>query len=165
MKKSFLVLVVLALLASMVACAPAATPEVKEEATSAEAAPAAAAPAADADNPLAGLAVDKDGKPLLLGYVGNENSSGWMSNANAYLKSLWERAGGEVVEYISDYDLTKEVSMMDDLMEKKPAAILVHPSDSAAIAPSVKKSNGYGYPCFCSGYGRYRYGCRFLRSC
>jgi ribose transport system substrate-binding protein len=157
MKKSFMVLVVLALLASMVACAPAATPEVKEEAPAeaapAEAAPAEVAPAANADNPLAGLAVDKDGQPLLLGYVGNENSSGWMSNANAYLKSLWERAGGEVVEYISDYDLTKEVSMMDDLMEKKPAAILVHPSDSAAIAPSVKKAMDMGIPVFAVDMG------------
>ena len=111
MKKSMLILVALALLASLVACAPAPAAEAPAaaapaeaapaEAAPAEAAPAEAAPAADASNPLAGLAVDANGQPLLLGYVGNENSSGWMSNANAYVKSLWERAGGKIVTYIS----------------------------------------------------------------
>lgn len=76
-----------------------------------------------------------------------------MSNANGYLKSLWERAGGKVVQYISDYDLNKETSMMDDLLQMKPAAILIHPSDSAAIAPSVQKALDAGIPVFAVDMG------------
>ena len=99
-----------------------------------------------ADNPLSGKAVGENGKPYLLGYVLNETSSGWMSaNAN-YTKSLWERAGGVFRMFASDYDLNKEISMMNDLLQMDPSAILVHPSDSFAIAPAVKAAVDAGYP-------------------
>jgi ribose transport system substrate-binding protein len=166
MSKNKMFIIALALVFSLSACAApaaapaapaAAAPAVVDTAVPAAAAPAAApavaAPTADASNPLAGKAVDLNGKPILLGYVGNENSSGWMSNANGYLKSLWERAGGKIVTYISDYDLNKEVSMMADLMQMKPAAILVHPSDSAAMAPSAQKALDMGIPVFAVDMG------------
>jgi ribose transport system substrate-binding protein len=135
-----------------VAAAATLAPNTPEAAVVATTAPTAMA-TSNSGNPLAGKAVDKNGQPLLLGYVGNENSSGWMSNANGYVKSLWERAGGKVVQYISDYDLNKETSMMDDLMQMKPAAILIHPSDSAAIAPSVQKALDAGIPVFAVDMG------------
>lgn len=105
------------------------------------------------DNPLAGKAVDQNGKPYLLGYVLNETSSGWMAaNAN-YTQNLWERAGGEFRMFASDYDLNREVSMMNDLMQMKPQAIMVHPSDSFAIAPAVKSAMDAGYPVFAVDMG------------
>jgi ribose transport system substrate-binding protein len=149
MKKISLIMIAALLFGLIAGCsAPTTVMTVAPTAVTAETTAPVATVVPASNNPLAGKAVDANGQPLLLGYVGNENSSGWMSNANSYLKSLWERAGGKVVEYISDYDLIKEVSMMDDLIQMKPAAILVHPSDSAAIAPSVQKALDMGIPVF-----------------
>jgi ABC-type sugar transport system substrate-binding protein len=153
MKKQFTILLAILLMLSFVGCGTAST---TEEAPAAEApaeetvaeAPADAAAVEDADNPLAGKAVDENGDPYLLGYVLNETSSGWMSANLGYTKSLWERAGGEFVSYVSDYDLNLETSMMNDLEQLDPDAILVHPSDSAAIAPAVQNALDAGYPVF-----------------
>lgn len=155
MKKLLSITMIVAFMLSFAACSSGAA---AEEAPTAEE-PAAEAPAAEepvaeepavvgADNPLAGKAVDENGDPYLLGYVLNETSSGWMSANLGYTKSLWERAGGEFVSYVSDYDMNKELSMMDDLKQLTPDAILVHPSDSAAIAPAVQTAMDEGYPVF-----------------
>ncbi len=105
------------------------------------------------EGPLAGKAVDENGKPYILGYVLNETGSGWMSANMNYVKSLWERAGGKFYSFVSDYDMYKEISMMDDLMQMDPDAILLHPSDSYAIAPAVKKAKAAGYPVFAIDIG------------
>ena len=156
MKKKYSILLVVILMLSFVSCttestaeeAPAA--EVPAAETAAEV-PEEAAPAevaTDVDNPLAGKAVDEDGNPYLLGYVLNETSSGWNTAGLGYIQSLWERAGGEFMSFVSDYDLNLEISMMDDLKQLNPDAILVHPSDSAAIAPAVQTAMDEGYPVF-----------------
>lgn len=107
----------------------------------------------DADNPLAGLAVKEDGTPYLLGYIYNETGSGWMSNNTGYVESLWKRAGGEFYGFCSDYDLNKEISAMEDLKQMDPDVILVHPSDSSAIAPAVESAMDAGYPVFAVDMG------------
>lgn len=107
----------------------------------------------DADNPLAGLAVKEDGTPYLLGYIYNETGSGWMSNNTSYVESLWKRAGGEFYGFCSDYDLNKEISAMEDLKQMNPDVILVHPSDSSAIAPAVQSVMDAGYPVFAVDMG------------
>jgi len=155
MKKLVSITMIVALMLSFAACASEAVVEeapAAEEAVvaepAAEEAVAEEPAAADAENPLAGKAVDENGDPYLLGYVLNETSSGWMSANLGYTKSLWERAGGEFVSYVSDYDMNKELSMMDDLKQLTPDAILVHPSDSAAIAPAAQAAMDEGYPVF-----------------
>lgn len=130
--------------------APSEAPASGEPAAPTEAASEAPAPA---DNPIAGAAVDENGEPYVLGYVTNETSSGWNSFGLAYLKGIWEAAGGEFISYVSDYDLDKEVSMFNDLKQMKPNAILVHPSDSYAIAPTVKTAMDEGYPVFAVDMG------------
>ena len=107
----------------------------------------------DADNPLAGLAVKEDGTPYLLGYIYNETGSGWMANNTSYVESLWKRAGGEFYGFCSDYDLNKEISAMEDLKQMEPDVILVHPSDSSAIAPAVQSVMDAGYPVFAVDMG------------
>lgn len=102
----------------------------------------------DGDNLLEGLAVKEDGTPMVLGYITNEIMSGWMSANVNYTKSLWERAGGEFVTYCSNYDISLEISQVDDLIELEPDVILFHPSDSSAIAPAVEKANSLGIPTF-----------------
>jgi len=105
------------------------------------------------ENPLAGLAVREDGTPMVLGYILNETSSGWMSTSYGYTKVLWEKAGGEFIGYVSDYDSEYEADSIDQLMELKVDAILVHPGDSYAIAPKVRQAMEAGFPVFALDMG------------
>ena len=95
---------------------------------------------------LAGLAVKKDGSPYQLGMIANEMRSGWMTACIGYSRSLWERMGGRFTFFVSEYDMTVELSQMTDLMQLKPDAIFVHPSDSHAIAPAIGDARKAGYP-------------------
>lgn len=158
MKKALVIMMALALLLSCAACTPAQQSQTETETatqpetevTTESTAPESAASTTEAatDNPLAGKAVDEDGNPYVLAYVVNETGSGWMTANLNYVKSLWERAGGEFHSYVSDYDLNKEASMIDDAMQVGADAIVVHPSDSHAIAPAVQKALTAGYPVF-----------------
>jgi len=163
MKKVLAVVMALALLLAVVGCSKTAEPSEPDQGADETAAPAPEETTApeesaeptetDADNPLAGLAVDENGEPLVLGYIMNETSSGWMSASFGYTKSLWERAGGKFVSFVSDYDMDKEVTMMNDLKQMNPDAILVHPSDSYAIAPAVQQAREEGFPVFAVDMG------------
>lgn len=106
-----------------------------------------------AASPLAGLAVKEDGTPMVLGYILNETSSGWMSTSYGYTKALWENAGGEFIGYVSDYDSQYESDSIDQLMELGADAILVHPGDSYAIAPKVQQAMEAGFPVFAMDMG------------
>ena len=46
-----------------------------------------------------------------------------------------------------------ELSMFDDMKQLEPDVILVHPSDSAAIAPAVQVARDEGYPVFAVDVG------------
>lgn len=104
-------------------------------------------------NPLSGLAVKPDGTPYHLGMIANEMRSGWMTSYIGYQKSIWERAGGKFTFFVSEYDMNLEISQMDDLIQLRPDAILVHPSDSHAIASAVEKAKEQGYPVFAVDVG------------
>lgn len=158
MRKALVMVMVLALLAAVVGCTatdvPDTEPAGEETPVVADSeAPADAPEVADEDNPLAGKAVDENGDPYLLGYILNETSSGWNTAGLGYIESLWKRAGGEFVSFVSDYDMDKEVTMMNDLKQMNPDAILVHPSDSYAIAPAVQAAMDEGYPVFAMDMG------------
>ena len=102
---------------------------------------------------LAGLAVKADGTPYLLGMISNEMRSGWVSSFIGYTESLWEHAGGKFKFFVSEYDMNVELSQMNDLQELNPAAILLHASDSHAIAPGVAKAREAGFPVFALDVG------------
>jgi ribose transport system substrate-binding protein len=166
MKKSLLWVVVLVLSVSMVVAfslvgCKTTTTETTVAATTAAATTAAAttvaattaAPETTAADELAGKAVDTSGTPYLLGYEANEVGSGWMSSSVGYAESIWKRMGGKFVSFVSGQDLAKELSQMDDLLQMKPNAILLHASDSKAIAPAVIKVQAAGVPVFALDMG------------
>ena len=154
MKKFILLLVVVAMLSVMfVGCAEQGEDAVDTsdagaaDATDADATDANAGAAdADPDDPIAGLAVDENGDPYVIGYVGNEARSNWMASSIGFLGELWERAGGEFYSFVSESDMQLELSQMDDLMELDPDIIFVHPSDPHAIVPAVEKAREMGIP-------------------
>ena len=100
------------------------------------------------DFPLAGMAVDENGDPYLLGYVGSEIASGWMSACIGYSDSLWTRAGGEFTSMVSENNAELELTLMNDMIEMGPDIIWVHPTDSFAISPAVEKAREAGIPVF-----------------
>ena len=105
-------------------------------------------PDAGDDFPLAGMAVDENGDPYLLGYVGSEIASGWMSACIGYSDSLWTRAGGEFISMVSENNAELELTLMNDMIEMGPDIIWVHPTDSFAISPGVEAAREAGIPVF-----------------
>lgn len=104
-------------------------------------------------NPLAGMAVDENGEPYVLGYIMNEVTGGFMSGSYNYTKKVWEAAGGTFLSYISDYDYQYESDSVKELMNLGADAILVHPGDSYAIAPAVQEAMDAGFPVFALDMG------------
>lgn len=156
MKKVLSLMIVLALIFSFVGCAPAAEQtassapaESSAPVESESAAPSESAPATEETtdaHPLAGKAVDENGEPYVLGYLGCDVMNDWTSTNNGTVETLWKAAGGEVITYISDYDLALEVSYMKDLVEMGVDAIIYQCSDSYAGAEAVKVANDAGIP-------------------
>ena len=138
MKKLFATMLVVSLLA--VSAYPAAAESVAEVEEAVE-------------NPLAGMAVDENGEPYVLGYVMNEVSGGFMSGSYNYTKMVWEAAGGKFLSYISDYDYQYESDSVKELVDLGADAILVHPGDSYAIAPAVQDAMDAGVPVFALDMG------------
>ena len=100
------------------------------------------------DFPLAGMAVDENGDPYLLGFVGSEIASGFMTAMIGYSDSVWTRAGGEFISMVSENNAELELTLMNDMIEMDPDMIWVHPTDIFAISPGVEAAREAGIPVF-----------------
>lgn len=151
MKKTISILLALVLMVFAFGCTaaePVAEPAPDATAPdAAEVATEAVEEAAEATgHPLAGKAVDENGEPLVLGYLSCDVMNDWTSTCQGISKTLWEAAGGEVICYVSNYDLALEVSYMNDLIELGVDAIIYQCSDSYAGAPAVEAAKQAGIP-------------------
>lgn len=140
-------LLIMALIFGLVGCAPPeekeATPpetgeEVKERAETVE----------EDDFPLAGMAIKKDGTPLHVGYMANEVASEWMTVNTGFTRSLIERAGGKFTLFNADGDAAKEIDGLEDMIELKPDAIILHPVSSYTTVPGVERATKEGIRCY-----------------
>jgi ribose transport system substrate-binding protein len=104
--------------------------------------------AVEKENPLEGMAVKADGKPLRVGIMANETASEWMTVFTGFSKSLIERAGGKVIIFNADLNTAKEIAGMEDMINSKVDAIVLHPTNSRAIVSGVEKANKAGTLCF-----------------
>ena len=147
MKKTISILLALALMVFAFGCT-AAEPVAEPAPEAAEAATEAVEEALEevAAHPLAGKAVDENGEPLVLGYLSCDVMNDWTSTCQGVSRTLWEAAGGEVICYVSNYDLALEVSYMNDLIELGVDAIIYQCSDSYAGAPAVEAAKAAGIP-------------------
>ena len=63
-------------------------------------------------------------------------------------QTVADKAGVKLVVFDSQDDSAKMTSAIEDLIQKKVDAILVNPTDSDAVVPSVLKANKAGIPIF-----------------
>ena len=61
-------------------------------------------------------------------------------------KAAADKAGLDLVVLDAQDKADKQVSDLDDLMQKKVKVILVNPTDAAAVVPAIKKANAAGIP-------------------
>ena len=96
----------------------------------------------------AGMGIKDDGTPLYVGYMANELASEWMTINTRFVKTLIERAGGKVTIFNADLNTAKEIAGMEDMIQTKPDAIIIHATNSRAIIPGVEKATKAGIQCF-----------------
>jgi ribose transport system substrate-binding protein len=156
MKKVVAILLVVAMIGLMAACAAPATPAASSAApaSSAPAAPSEApavsseAPAASSEAPAASspaAAVDLKGKKLGFINAGPDDYYAQFGNA---LKAMAGVYGIEVTELNSDYKPEKELANCQDLIAKGVDAIAVITAGAAGSAATIKAANDAKVPIF-----------------
>lgn len=117
----------------LAACTPANTAAPEGEAPEAEE-PAEEAPAGEAVGPL-GLSVSTLNNPFFVTLRdGAEAAAG--------------DAGVQLVVVDAQDDAAQEATNIEDLIEQGVAALLINPTDAAAIVPSIQRANEAGIPVF-----------------
>ena len=117
----------------LAACTPANTAAPGGEAPEAEE-PAEEAPAGEAVGPL-GLSVSTLNNPFFVTLRdGAEAAAG--------------EAGVQLVVVDAQDDAAQEATNIEDLIEQGVAALLINPTDAAAIVPSIQRANEAGIPVF-----------------
>jgi len=121
------------LLLLLAACTPANTAAPEGEAPEAEE-PAEEAPAGEAVGPL-GLSVSTLNNPFFVTLRdGAEAAAG--------------EAGVQLVVVDAQDDAAQEATNIEDLIEQGVSALLINPTDAAAIVPSIQRANEAGIPVF-----------------
>ncbi|HPV07426.1 MAG TPA: D-ribose ABC transporter substrate-binding protein [Aggregatilineales bacterium] len=117
----------------LAACTPANTAAPEGEAPEAEE-PAEEAPAGEAVGPL-GLSVSTLNNPFFVTLRdGAEAAAG--------------EAGVQLVVVDAQDDAAQEATNIEDLIEQGVSALLINPTDAAAIVPSIQRANEAGIPVF-----------------
>ena len=106
----------------------------------------AAAAQGSSTNPIKGLLSNIKGKQIHVIYLSNETMSTWQSVSNIFLKSLVERAGGICDVFTANSDAQKQAQQYEDAIVAKPDIIVTKPVDSTAIIPAVQKVNAANIP-------------------
>ena len=58
-----------------------------------------------------------------------------------------EKSGLTIDFYEGNQDTSAQIDRMNEVIAKKPAAIILLPNDAAALTPSVEKANKAASPC------------------
>ena len=85
-----------------------------------------------------------DGKTIA--YVAHDKQTGFTGVLYEAVKAAGEKEGFTVDFYDGKLDSNKQIDLMNQVIEKKPAAIVLLPNDAAALTPSVEKANAAGIP-------------------
>ena len=85
-----------------------------------------------------------DGKTIA--YVAHDKQTGFISVLYEALRAAGEKSGLTIDFYESNQDTNAQIDQMNEVIAKKPAAIILLPNDAAALTPSVEKANAAGIP-------------------
>jgi len=85
-----------------------------------------------------------DGKTIA--YVAHDKQTGFTGVLYEAVKAAGEKEGFTVDFYDGKLDSNEQIDLMNQVIEKKPAAIVLLPNDAAALTPSVEKANAAGIP-------------------
>ncbi|HEX9015502.1 MAG TPA: substrate-binding domain-containing protein [Chloroflexota bacterium] len=120
----------IAALALVSACSPAATPAAPTSAPAAQSSQSAPAPAAK--------------KMVIAGVVFQSDT--FMQTVQAGMKAAADKAGAEMLMGNTDNKLDKEASMIDDYINRKVDAIVITPISAEGSAAALKKAKAAGIP-------------------
>lgn len=85
-----------------------------------------------------------DGKTIA--YVAHDKQVGFTGVLYEAVKAAGEKEGYTVDFYEGQLDTSAQIDRMNEVIAKKPAAIILLPNDAAALTPSVEKANKAGIP-------------------
>jgi ABC-type sugar transport system substrate-binding protein len=88
----------------------------------------------------------KDGKPVSVVYISNENASNWQAIGTGYLKTLIEKQGGTCQIFNPENDSQKQAQMVEDALVLNPDVLVIKPIDAVGIVPTLNKVNEAGIP-------------------
>ena len=79
-------------------------------------------------------------------YVAHDKQTGFTGVLYEAVKAAGGKEGFTVDFYDGKLDSNEQIDLMNQVIEKKPAAIVLLPNDAAALTPSVEKANAAGIP-------------------
>ncbi len=85
-----------------------------------------------------------DGKTIA--YVAHDKQTGFTSVLYEAVRAAGEKSGLTIDFYEGNQDTSAQIDRMNEVIAKKPAAIILLPNDAAALTPSVEKANKAGIP-------------------
>ena len=85
-----------------------------------------------------------DGKTIA--YVAHDKQTGFTSVLYEAVRAAGEKSGLTIDFYEGNQDTSAQIDRMNEVIAKKPAAIILLPNDAAALTPSVEKANKTGIP-------------------
>jgi ribose transport system substrate-binding protein len=152
MKKHYkiaaLVVLVVAVFGLLSACSQTAdqpAPAASESAAPSESvSQAAASGGASAQSESA--AAGKDAKDIKIGFLAMNRSMTWMQYALKGAQSAADELGVELVVYDAENDVSKQTSMMEDLITQQVDAIITDPINVESLSPAVKEAADAGIP-------------------
>lgn len=145
MKKMYLIVAALMLVAALVGCtaqtAPAA-PAAAAEAPATEAAPAAEAPAAEAPAEEAPAA----DKPIKIGFTALSLYTQFTQNMVDAMQKTATENGVELIVYDSNYEIDTQISQVEDFIVQGVDAIILNPVDADGLMTAANACAEAGIP-------------------
>jgi len=83
-------------------------------------------------------------KPVLIGFsMGTTREERWFKDRDLFVQKAQE-LGAVVSVTLSDYDVDKQISQIENLISQGASVIVVLPADSEKIRPAIEKANQAG---------------------
>ncbi len=95
---------------------------------------------------MAGCGGSGGGDGKTISYIAHDKQAGFTGVLYEAVKAAGEKEGFTVDFYDGKLDSNEQIDLMNQVIEKKPAAIVLLPNDAAALTPSVEKANAAGIP-------------------